>query len=66
LSLIVFFGTWIVPSIVFFLINAIEFGTIVNFPFTIIALAVVIVVIGDSMEHAPCLLPECVNLILEL
>jgi hypothetical protein len=64
--LMVFFGSQIVPIIVFFLADAIEFGAGVYFFCTIVAPGVVVVVVdGVSMEDAPCLLLECVNLILE-
>jgi len=61
----VHFGSPITPNVVFFLTNTIKFGTSVHFSCIIIALGV-ISIIRDSMEHASCLLLECINLILEL
>jgi hypothetical protein len=58
------FGSQIMPIPVFFLVNAIKFGTGVYFSCAVIAPGV-IGIVGDGMEYASCLLLECVNLILE-
>jgi hypothetical protein len=64
LRLMVVFGSRIVPVIVFFITNAIKFSTSVYFPCIVIA-PEIIGIIGDSVEHASCLILERINLILE-